>query len=498
MAVATKRAPVKKKVAAPPALAEGMYVIAIDDVRPAVDNLRAELGDLTDLTESIRQYGILEPIVIDTEGIVVAGNRRLAAAIAAGLAVVPVVCRQISELDRQTFMLAENLQRSDLSPVEEGTGYQRLLDLGLLDDDHVAERVGMRVQRVKERRRLLALPMKAQIAMRDGSLTIAHALQLADLAQRDSERAEKICKRVRRWSDIGWYVNTELTELKEQSARDKARKGLPKGTKVIHGNWDGHIPAESAAGEDGWTATGKFAGMMRVVSSPDDIEVRRGLAVVIPPAKHRELPCRAVCITRGGKVVEFCSAPGTHQLPADSGKTVKKPKAKPAADYWDADIRVDDRVAAMRRLLDSPIEVAKLIVPAMEFLINEPGELRWIDAADFAGAPTTGAGGSWQGNLAAWCALDLDAAAPAANLTRLIAAARLMELEDELFDCMNPWSADDGKGPAEYFDLLVAHGYELSDVEKNLMAAAAEKASGCDETGEQPIPGRIEPPQASA
>src|SRR5215468_12677192 len=104
----------------------------IDSLSPNLLNPRGDVDSsgLGELAASIGAQGVLQPLLVTPGGVVVAGHRRLAAARLAGLQEVPVVIRDLDPVQQQEIMLVENLQRRDLSAVEEARAYQRLLDAG--------------------------------------------------------------------------------------------------------------------------------------------------------------------------------------------------------------------------------------------------------------------------------------------------------------------------------------------------------------------------------
>jgi len=146
---------------------------------------------LEELAESIRAQGVLQPIVVTPEGegtySIVAGERRWRAAQRAGLAVVPVVVREVAE-DRQRLELAlvENLQRSDLNPLEEAEAYQALQGFGLSQEE-VAARVGKSRPAVANALRLLKLPEAVREMLGDGRLTAGQARPLLALETADRQ-----------------------------------------------------------------------------------------------------------------------------------------------------------------------------------------------------------------------------------------------------------------------------------------------------------------------
>jgi ParB family transcriptional regulator, chromosome partitioning protein len=139
------------------------------------ENVRTDLGDLTEMTDSVRAQGILQPLLVSPDGdgryVVIAGHRRLAAAQAAGLDVVPVTVRRKNGSDAVAAMLVENLQRADLHPLDEANGYRRLIDEGGLTQAEVAKAVGVAQGRVSHRLALLNLTPAEQDALRRGDIT---------------------------------------------------------------------------------------------------------------------------------------------------------------------------------------------------------------------------------------------------------------------------------------------------------------------------------------
>jgi ParB family chromosome partitioning protein len=135
----------------------------LSELRPNLLNPRGQIDPATveDLAASIREQGILQPLLVLPDGHVVAGHRRLAASQIAGLAEVPVIERDLSEREQLAIMLVENLQREDLSPLQEARAYARLKDMGLTQAD-VARTVGVPGHRVQSRLQILKLCPEVQ------------------------------------------------------------------------------------------------------------------------------------------------------------------------------------------------------------------------------------------------------------------------------------------------------------------------------------------------
>lgn len=161
--------------------------VPLDEVRPNPEQPRAvfDAEKLEELAASIREHGILNPLVVRRhEGryILIAGERRLRAAALAGLEDVPVLVRDAdSSREQLELALVENLQRDDLDPIESARGYQRLASEFGLTQDQIARRVGKNRATVANAMRLLKLPDFVLAAVQDGRLSAGHARTLVPL-----------------------------------------------------------------------------------------------------------------------------------------------------------------------------------------------------------------------------------------------------------------------------------------------------------------------------
>jgi ParB family chromosome partitioning protein len=158
-------------------------------------------GPLAELAASIREQGIVQPIVVTPRGEkleIVAGERRWRAAAMAGLTKVPVVWREKqSESELLEVALVENLQREDLNPLDAAEAYARLKDEFRLSHEKIADRVGKDRTTVSNALRLLKLPSSVRDRIRSGLLSAGHARALAALASPDDQErlAEEILRR---------------------------------------------------------------------------------------------------------------------------------------------------------------------------------------------------------------------------------------------------------------------------------------------------------------
>jgi ParB family chromosome partitioning protein len=147
---------------------------------------------LAELVESIRQHGIIQPLVVrDVRGKheLIAGERRWRAAHEAGLSQVPIITRMATDLEVLELSLIENLQRADLNPIEEAQAYARLAnEFGMRQED-IAQKVGRSRAAVANSMRLLDLHQQVQVWVTQGLLSVGHAKVLLALKEPDEQRA---------------------------------------------------------------------------------------------------------------------------------------------------------------------------------------------------------------------------------------------------------------------------------------------------------------------
>lgn len=170
--------------------------VSIDLIKPNPRQPRAriEARDLADLAASIAEHGVIQPLVVSHSEsgrgyVLIAGERRLEAARLAGLRRVPVVVRQASEQQRLELALVENLQRTDLNPLEAALGYKMLAeDFGLSHED-ISKRVGKSRTSVTNTLRLLKLPEAIRTALYESTISEGHARALLALPNAKSQSA---------------------------------------------------------------------------------------------------------------------------------------------------------------------------------------------------------------------------------------------------------------------------------------------------------------------
>ena len=173
--------------------------LLISQIVPNIDQPRKlfKEQELSELSDSIKQNGVLQPLLVRKKGTqyeIVAGERRYQAAKLAGLKEVPVIIKDIDDDEVFKLALIENLQRSDLSPLEEARGYKQLIKERGLTQDETAKLVSKSRSAVTNTLRLLDLPSEVQQFVEDGSLTAGHARAI--LAVPSEEGRIKLAQKV--------------------------------------------------------------------------------------------------------------------------------------------------------------------------------------------------------------------------------------------------------------------------------------------------------------
>jgi ParB family transcriptional regulator, chromosome partitioning protein len=178
----------------------GITEVPLAAVSPNPRQPRTRFDDETiaSLAASIREVGILQPLVArragDSRFELIAGERRLRAAKAAGLATVPVVLRESDDADLLREALIENIHREDLNPIEQAEAFRQLLDELGLKQEALADRVGVSRSHIANTIRLLGLPLEVQQLLTDDKISAGHARALLSLG--DAEAMTSLALRV--------------------------------------------------------------------------------------------------------------------------------------------------------------------------------------------------------------------------------------------------------------------------------------------------------------
>lgn len=177
-----------------PAPKSALQEIATSSIIPNPHQPRIHFDEakLQELADSIKEHGILQPLVVTKNGEhyeLIAGERRFQAAKRIGLPTVPVVIRDATEQQKLELAIIENIQRHNLNPIEEAKAYLRLVDEFNLPQEKVAEKMGKSRSGVANTLRLLHLPVEIQRAVAEGKLSEGHAKALLSIENPEKLRA---------------------------------------------------------------------------------------------------------------------------------------------------------------------------------------------------------------------------------------------------------------------------------------------------------------------
>jgi ParB family transcriptional regulator, chromosome partitioning protein len=207
--------------------AAGLMEVPVNAVGPNPKQPRTRFDDETiaALAASIREVGILQPLVVRKAGDgryeLIAGERRLRAAKAAGLASVPIVLRDSEDADLLREALIENIHREDLNPIEQAEAFRALLgELGLKQEE-LADRVGVSRSHIANTIRLLALPLDVQQLLADDKITAGHARAVLSLG--DKEAMSSLATRIAA-EDLSVRQTEDVVRRFVEAPKDAAEK----------------------------------------------------------------------------------------------------------------------------------------------------------------------------------------------------------------------------------------------------------------------------------
>ena len=190
---------VKRSLPAEEEETKGSLMVKISLIEPNRDQPRKDFNEeeLQELAESIKNYGVLQPLLVQKKGIsyeLIAGERRWRAAKLAGLKEVPVVLREYSKQQAMEIALIENVQRADLNPIEEAQAYQQLVKEFHLTQEEIAARVSKNRATITNAMRLLKLDEEIQNLLIKGAISSGHARAILSLE--DKQLQKKAAKEV--------------------------------------------------------------------------------------------------------------------------------------------------------------------------------------------------------------------------------------------------------------------------------------------------------------
>ena len=206
---------------------EQLKALPISDIYPNPFQPRIEFSDeeLAELSQSISENGLIQPIIVRKSDIIgyelIAGERRLRACKRLGMTEIPAVVKEVTDQESRKQAIIENLQRSNLNPIEEAKAYRNLIDELTYSHEELAKAMGKSRPYISNALRLLQLPREIQTSIENGSLSQGHARAL--LAIEDSRKQLTIFQQVvaERWS-----VRTLEKKLQELPRKQKSKKDI--------------------------------------------------------------------------------------------------------------------------------------------------------------------------------------------------------------------------------------------------------------------------------
>jgi ParB family transcriptional regulator, chromosome partitioning protein len=199
---------------------------------PGQPRKKFDEAELNELAASIKTYGIIQPVIAANAGdgtyIIIAGERRTRAAKLAGLETVPAIIRDYTDQKKLEISLIENIQRTDLNPIEEAAAYKNLMDFSNLSQDDLAVRLGKNRSTVANALRLLKLPIEIQKSIEEGKVSSGHAralLSVTDAKARDKLYMELLAGEisVRETEKKAAALNSEKTKSEKTAKKGKDR-----------------------------------------------------------------------------------------------------------------------------------------------------------------------------------------------------------------------------------------------------------------------------------
>lgn len=441
--------------------------IDIDLLRPHPANPRRDLGDLTELADSIRSHGVRQNLLVvpnpdepDTYRVVIGHRRTAAARLAERTSLLAVVDDTLTPAEQLELMLLENIQRSDLSAVEEADAYQGLLDLGL-DEAAIAKRTGRSRKTVQARLRLRALPGAAQEKVHTHQATLDDASKLLEFTEHPE-------------------VLADLTE--QLGSRDFAHRAQMASNEISRAKAEAAVRDELAAAGVKVIEPGEYGGTPAGVKVLDRLtnnaKAGYGKGKTLEPEKHATCPGHVAWIRSYGipEAVYGCKdwqQHGHHDIYGDDGGATR---SGPMTDEEKVERRrlIDNNKAASaaetvrRAWIAEFLKHSKMPADAAQYAaaIIRPGQ-----AGDYREKPVYDEllyGGE---KLAAALTLDLDKADGGMRHLVALAAARV-----ETSMPKDYWRDPSNTDRVTHLTQLAAWGYPLADVEREYLDAAAARA----------------------
>ncbi len=438
-----------------------MATLPVADLKPHPAN-RRDIGDITDLTASIKTQGVLEPLIVYPNGkghLILCGKRRWAAATKAALKDVPCVIREgLTESEQLQIILVENLHRKDLSPLERAQSFQELIDSGLNQKD-VAERVGVSQPTVSKSLGLLALPetIATKIGTPDG-IPVDSVAQLTKL--KDHPKALAAVEKATRGRRHD--IDREVKRVAEEIARNEKVDQLKATAKLKS--------LKLVKEHRGYGIVGPY---VRLSGNPGG---HYGEVLDIPRADHRAEPCHAAYVPEYDTpaLIEVCTNRSRHTVKGASTLKVKGPakRKRSAHEQKELDDQKARKTSSARR--------ADFLPTVLTGKVPRDLATKLIARAAIGDL-------AWEGRKAACALLGIDqpedssvdellwaeAAKSDASLLRVALACVLARQHLNAKSNYHHWGAS---GTLDLYGYLEFMGYKLDDFEVDKIVAGKKDA----------------------
>ena len=208
--------------------------------------------EILDLSDSIKEHGVIQPLVVRSIGDkyeIIAGERRYKASVLAGKETVPVIIKNLNDKESAEVALIENIQRKNLTPIEEALSYKKILDLGYLNQVKLAERLGKSQSSIANKIRLLNLSDEVQEALLENKISERHARSLLKLSTNklQNELLEKIITERLTVRKTDEEIN-KIIKNEDNDSEDTTQKIIEKGEIDMNNNMNGitNIPESTS------------------------------------------------------------------------------------------------------------------------------------------------------------------------------------------------------------------------------------------------------------
>ena len=248
---------------------EGVTYLSLDRIKPSPLQPRENFNSqqLEELTQSIKEKGVIQPIIVRRQGDffeIIAGERRFRAANLLSLKEIPVIIREAEDKDALELSLIENIQRQDLNPIEEAYAYQYLIEKFQVGHEQLSEILGKARVSITNTLRILKLPQEIQDMIKNGELTFAHGRALLEVEDTNQQRRlakdvlvkhlsvrelENLIKHLRPRS-VKPAANTKLQEPYLAVLEEELQRALGTKVKIFKRKKRGHIFVEFYSQED--------------------------------------------------------------------------------------------------------------------------------------------------------------------------------------------------------------------------------------------------------